>query len=437
MPPYPALSRGLSALLTAGLALVSLAPPAWAAPGDLDPSFGGDGKVTTNFTPGLDEGTDVAIQDDGKIVVAGGAASRFAVARYEMNGSLDDSFSGNGKVKTNFAGGADRALGVAVQPNGKIVAAGIHGIGANATFALVRYTPDGNLDPSFGGDGKVKTNFTPSIDGANDVAIQADGRIVAAGLAGAVPLAHTGSFALTRYRLNGTLDGTFGGDGKVRTEFTDDLDAALGLALQSNGKIVTAGSAGGINPAFALARHRPNGTLDDSFGGDGKVRTNFSPFGAHDHANDLAIQADGRIVAVGLAREPDFAFALARYHRNGSLDTAFGGDGKVRTNFGSPDFDQANDVAIQANGRIVAAGSADGDSPPRGTFALVRYEADGSLDDSFGDGGKLTTNFSDGFDGASGVALQADGRIVAAGVADDTDVPGADPTFAVARYLVA
>jgi uncharacterized delta-60 repeat protein len=133
---------------------------AWAAPEELDPSFGGDGKVTTNFSPGLDEGTDVAIQADGKIVVAGGAAGRFAVARYEMSGSLDDSFSGNGKVKTNFVGGTDRALGVAIQPNGKIVVAGIHGIGANPTFALVRYTPDGNLDPSFGGDGKVKTNFT-------------------------------------------------------------------------------------------------------------------------------------------------------------------------------------------------------------------------------------------------------------------------------------
>jgi uncharacterized delta-60 repeat protein len=437
MPTTPVLRRGVFALLAVWLALASFAQPAWAAPGDLDPSFGGDGKVTTNFSPGLDEGTDVAIQADGKIVVAGGAAGRFAVARYEMDGSLDDSFSGNGKARTNFAGGADRALSVAIQPNGKIVVAGIHGIGANATFALVRYTPDGNLDPSFSGNGKAKTNFTPSIDFANGVAIQPDGKIVAAGLAGGVPLAHTGSFALARYRPNGSLDGTFGGDGKVRTNFTDDLDVAFGVALQANGKIVTAGSAGGINPAFALARHRPNGTLDDSFGGDGKVRTNFSPFGAQDHANDLAIQADGRIVAVGLAREPDFAFALARYHRNGSLDTSFGGDGKVRTNFGSPDFDQANDVAIQADGRIVAVGSADGDSPPRGTFALVRYEADGSLDDSFGDGGKLTTNFSDGFDGASGVALHDDGRIVAAGVADDTDVPGADPTFAVARYLVA
>ena len=414
---------------------MSLAPPAFAAPGDLDPSFGGDGKVITNFSPGLDEGNDVAIQADGKVVVVGAAAGRFAVARYEMDGSLDDSFSGNGKVKTNLVGGADRALGVAVQTNGKIVVAGIHGIGANATFALIRYTTDGSLDPSFGGDGKVKTNFTPSIDGANDVAIQADGKIVAAGLAGAAPLAHTGSFALARYRRNGSLDGTFGGDGKVRTNFTDDLDVALGVALQANGKIVTAGSAGGINPAFALARHRPNGTLDDSFGGDGKVTTNFSPFGAEDQAHDLAIQADGRIVAVGLAREPDFVFALARYHRDGSLDTSFGGDGKVRTDFGSPDLDQANDVAIQADGRIVAAGSANGDSPPRGTFALVRYEADGSLDDSFGDGGKLTTNFSDNFDGASGVALHADGRIVAAGVADDTDVT--DPTFAVARYLVA
>jgi uncharacterized delta-60 repeat protein len=427
--------RSVFALLAASIALVSLAPPAWAAPGSLDPSFGGNGKVTTNFGPELDEGNDVAIQPDGKIVVVGMAAGRFAVARYGTAGSLDDSFSGNGKVQTNFPGGTDRALGVAIQPNGKIVVAGIHGVGADGTFALVRYTSDGNLDPAFGGDGTVKTNITPAIDGAHDLALQADGKIVAAGFAGSVPLAHTGTFALARYRPNGRLDTSFGGDGVVRTDFTDDFDGAMGVAIQANGKIVTAGSAGGINPAFALARYRPDGTLDDSFGGDGKVRTNFSPFGAEDVAQDLAVQANGRIVAAGLAREPDFSFALARYRRDGTLDESFGGDGKVRTGFSSPHLDQANDVAIQADGKIVAAGFADGENPPGGAFALVRYAIDGTLDDSFGGDGKVRTNFTGRFDGAAGVAIQVDGRIVAAGVADDTDVRGADPTFALARYL--
>jgi uncharacterized delta-60 repeat protein len=435
MPRPSALSRSFFALLAAWIALAGLAPPAAAAPGDLDFSFGGNGKVITNFGSGVDEGNDVAIQDDGKIVVVGTTAGRFAAARYETDGSLDDTFSGNGKVKTNFIGGFDRGLAVAIQPNGKIVVAGIHGVDSNATFALVRYKPDGTLDDAFGGDGKVKTNFTPAIDGANDLVIQPDGRIVAVGFAGIVALAHVGSFALARYRPNGNLDGTFSGDGKARTEFTDDTDGAFGVALQANGKIVTAGLAGGFNPAFALARHRPNGTLDDSFGGDGRVTTNFSPFGAEDRATDVAIQPDGRIVAVGLANEPDFAFALARYHRDGRLDPSFGGDGKVRTGFTSPGIDQANAVAIQADGRIVAAGFAEPGGASEGVFALARYASDGGLDDSFGGDGKVTTNFSDTFDGASGVALQVDGRIVAAGVSDATE--GGDAAFAVARYLAA
>jgi uncharacterized delta-60 repeat protein len=176
---------------------------------------------------------------------------------------------------------------------------------------------------------------------------------------------------------------------------------------------------------FALARYNTDGTLDTSFGTDGKVTTNFTP-GA-DGANSAAVQTNGKIVAAGLAGDADTKFALARYNVDGTLDTSFSSDGKVRTNF-TGDFDTANDLAIQADGKVVAAGFAGGANT---TFALARYETDGTLDTSFGGDGRVTTNFTADFDAAFALALQADGKIVAAGFAE-----GANPRFALARYLV-
>jgi uncharacterized delta-60 repeat protein len=415
--------------------LIGSASPAAAQGGELDPTFGDAGKVMTNFTKGLDEATDVALQDDGRIVAVGSAGGFFAIARYEADGDLDPTFSENGKVRTNFRGGADRATGVAIQPNGRIVAAGINGISQDGTFALARYLPDGTLDPAFGGDGKVKTNFTPVIDGAQDVGLQENGRILAVGFANSVELGHTGSFALARYRRNGTLDPSFGGNGKVRTNFTGDFDGAQGLAIQEDGRLVAAGIAEGKEPRFALAQYESDGALDGSFGGDGKVMTDFTK-GGLDLAEAVAIQDNGKIVAVGLAREPAWVFALARYRRNGRLDQGFGANGKVRTSFG-PAIDWARAVALQDDGKIVAAGFAEREDPFNPTFALARYNRDGTLDDTFSGNGKVRTDFTEHHDGAAGLALQPDGLIVAAGVAEDADLPDANPTFALARYTAA
>jgi uncharacterized delta-60 repeat protein len=234
---------------------------------------------------------------------------RFAVVRYNPNGTLDTSFSGDGKVVTNFTRGDDRADLLAVQADGKIVAAGTANFFAdNATFALVRYHPNGRLDTSFGGDGKLRTNFTAGFDGAFAVAVQPlDRRIVATGQGGL-------RLAVARYMPNGMLDTSFSQDGKVRTNFTPGLDYADELELQEDGKVVTAGGANffGRNSRFALARYNPNGTLDTSFSGDGKVVTDFSA--GRDNAYGLAIQpADGKLVAAGFANGAA-RFALARYH---------------------------------------------------------------------------------------------------------------------------
>jgi uncharacterized delta-60 repeat protein len=246
----------LTVVLAFLFGLLTLASVAHAA-GELDPSFGGDGKVVTDFGPGADLAQGLAIQADGKIVAAGETFRGnddfdFARAHYNPDGSLDPTFDGDGKVVTDF-GGFDAAHAVAIQSDGKIVAAGDAGT-VDADFALARYNPDGSLDPSFDGNGKAVTAFGADDDIAESVAIQADGKIVAAGESGG---SGAMDFALARYNPDGSLDTpAFGGDGKVVTDFGAD-DAANGVAIQADGKIVSAGSTNtGANPAnFALARY--------------------------------------------------------------------------------------------------------------------------------------------------------------------------------------
>jgi uncharacterized delta-60 repeat protein len=310
----------------------------------------------------------VAIQNDGKIVAVGatytGGEGSFALARFNPNGSLDQSFSGDGKQTTDFGGGA---TGVAIQGDGKIVAVGANGHGG---FALARYNPNGSLDPSFSGDGKQMTDFG-GFDQASGVALQANGKVVVVGQGGPDP----SDFAIARYNPNGTLDTSFSGDGKQTTSFSAGCcDGASALAIQGDGKIVAVGLAGGGtgNPGhFALARYNPNGTLDPSFSGDGKQTTEV---GDDAFAKGVALQGDGKLVVVGLTHTGgDYGFALARYNQNGTLDPSFSGDGKQTTDFGP--FGYATGIALQANGNIVVVGVG------RGTdftydFALARYLGD-------------------------------------------------------------
>jgi uncharacterized delta-60 repeat protein len=335
--------------------------------GRLDTTFSGDGKVTTDFTH-HDFAQAIVVQADGKILIAGNAAGkggRFLLVRYRPNGRLDTTFSGDGKTFTNFTNGFDSALAVALQSDGKIIAAGTRSVSfGHSTFALARYNPDGTLDTSFSTDGRVRTSFTTKIDQANDVAIQADGKIVAAG--GAAMFSHTpeSAFALARYETDGTLDSSFDGDGKLTLGFGGEEEWADGVALQTDGKIVAAGT-GGADSDFALARFDTNGTPDAGFGSAGKVLTSFTSNESDGAWGGLAIQADGKIVAAGHAGF--FRFALARYETDGDLDTTFSGDGKVATGFTCCAI--AWDVAIQANGKIVASGE-EGDGR---SFAVARY----------------------------------------------------------------
>lgn len=357
-----------------------------------DPTFSGDGIASTTFH--ADEGCDeearsVVVQADGRIVAVGvsscpspgGGDGTFAIARYGEDGAPDPTFGDNGTVMTGFGDPEDcsaHAESVALDPQGAIVVAGTMDCtkaGIDSRFAIARYATDGSLDSSFSDDGRVTTNFTPQYDKASDVAVQSDGKVVVSGTAAywivEIPDALPSRAALVRYELDGTLDPTFGGDGRVMTSFRSrrcpGSNESYGLAIQPDGMIVEGGSAacaaearGVPHPRWALARYRPDGTLDPAFGGDGRVVSIFSDITWGDWMSaGIAIQSDGKIVAAGSTCRSNPRFALARYRPSGRLDRAFGDDGRVRTVFGTGRGCAQGGwggLGIQGDGKIVVSG---------------------------------------------------------------------------------
>ena len=413
----------LGAVLWATLVMVTVTP-AQAAQGDLDPTFGTGGTVITAVVPGHDRINGVALQADGKVVVAGQAkkspgqnAWRAVVARYNIGGTLDTSFDGDGMVITTF-GPFDDAFqaDVLIQPDGKIIVGGraeVSGVGYD--FGLMRFNTNGSLDTSFDGDGKATTNITGTRSSdIKALALQSDGKIVAAGTAN---VAGQTDWAVARYSANGSLDTSFDGDGKLTIAIGagNAYDEPRAVAVQPDGKIVVAGFTvtSGNDLAIALVRYNADGSLDGTFGIGGIVTTNLGA--SSESASGLALQPDGKIVVAGSSGS---AFLLARYDTGGILDTTFGTGGIVTTPGGG-----ATSLAIQADGKFLVAGSAGGN------FALVRYNTGGSLDMTFGIAGISTADF--GVSSlARGLAIQGDNKIVLAG--DTTSAGSRD--FALARY---
>ena len=273
---------------------------------------------------------------------------------------------------------------------------------------------------TLGRRGDVTTTFGLKTDDlAQAVAVQPDGRIVAAGYSSGGSGSGDSSFALLRYRPDGTLDSTFGSGGKVTTDFEAGGSTAQAVAVQPDGKIVAAGERVVTRPDFdiALARYNADGALDAGFGSGGKVTATFGP--TSDFAGAVAVQPDGKIVlagASGVPQQRDEAFALARFKPDGSLDSGFGSAGMVTTRFASPGDEAAQALVLQPDGKIVAVGSElVGSREGPSDFALARYTPEGVLDPTFGSGGKVTTSFGSASDFANGAVLQPDGKIVVAG----------------------
>ncbi len=403
-----------------------------AVDGDLDATFGNGGRVVTNvpLVPGrLIQA--VALQADGKIVVAGNGfgavgSTGFALARYDTNGTLDPSFGGDGFAVVEFPGPGQgaQAFALAIQADGRIVVAGnTTRIGANPfdliiDVAVARVLPDGTPDASFDGDGRAVTNLgganRTQAESAFALAIQPDGKIVAAGTRSLPDF--SSQFALVRYNADGSPDVSFDSDGVVITTFGFSA-GATGVGLQSDGTIV---AGGGGN----LARYLADGALDPSFGVNGQSSTP----GVGGVA--LVIQPDDRIVMAGSVIQVGTDFSVARFDADGALDPTFNSTGVAIFDLGRP-IEGASAVALQADGKIVVAGTSFTNGTDGGDFVVLRYATDGVLDASFGTGGVVLTDFDNGNDTAAGVAIQIDGKIVVAGT---TLTEGIFGNLALARY---
>ncbi|MCE5211031.1 MAG: Ig-like domain-containing protein [Deltaproteobacteria bacterium] len=398
-------------------------------PGSLDTTFGTDGIVTTPVGSGDDIANALGIQSDGKIVVAGtaynGSDYDFAAVRYNSDGSRDSTFDTDGIVTTPIGSSDDSANALGIQSDGKIVIAGSTYNGSDYDFAVVRYNSNGTLDTTFGTGGIVTTPIGSSDDSAYALGIQSDGKIVVAGYT------YNGSdydFAVVRYNSDGSLDSTFDTDGIVTTLIGSTYDLPNALGIQSDGKIVVAGSTfNGSNDDFAVVRYYSNGTLDATFGTGGIVTTSIGS--SDDIAHALGIQqSDGKIVIAGSTfNGSKYNFAVVRCNSNGTLDTTFGTGGIVTTSIGSSD-DIAYALSIQSDGKIVAAGYTYNGSDY--DFAIARYNLNGTLDTTFGTGGTVTTPIGSGDDMAYALGIQSDGKIVAAG----STYYGSINNFAVVRY---
>jgi len=394
-------------------------------PGTLDSTWAnaspvGAGKLLTGFAGG-GGATSLALQPDGKVVLAGSCwapgQSGFCAVRYNADGSLDQTFGSGGKFLMNFGSGA-RA--VVTQPDGKLVLAGICFTGNGDGFCAVRLTSNGTPDANFGASGQVTTMIGNASDHAQAIVLQTDGKILLAGTC------HNGvdtDFCMARYNEDGSLDPGFGIGGKVISAISAGRDQAVAIAAQSDGNIVLAGYCGvpGINE-FCAARYQGNGSFDSTFGTQGKVVTSIVPT-AYNVPYSMALQPDGKLVLVGGCER----LCALRYTTGGSLDSTFGTGGKVTTVI-SPngqEVGRARAVAIQPDGKIVVAADCNDSSNNMPGFCALRYNSDGVLDMTFGGSGKAIFSITNGANDMTAVALQPDGRILMAG----TCTVGSDSYF--------
>ncbi|MEQ1594450.1 MAG: hypothetical protein ABL985_05085 [Casimicrobium sp.] len=418
------------ALIAALLGAASLA--VCAAPTDLDTTFGGTGKVITDIN-GSDFATSVAVQTDGKIVVAGYCVNGavICVARYSATGVLDATFNTTGTVQTPVNSGTDRALGLAIQGDGKIVVSGacerpLVGFPGFFTveFCVVRYATTGAIDTSFNGTGIVQVAVgVNGFDSGNAVAIQSDGKIVVAGTC-ANQISNIADICIARFTSAGVLDTTFNATGKVVTAVGSGLDNGLSLIIQPDGKIVGGGSCdNGATQQFCILRYAANGVLDTTFNATGILSF---PIGSGSAlANSLTLQADGKYVLAGrCSNGANLDFCMARVTAAGVLDSTFNGTGKVITAMGGAE-DVAHKVAIDADGKIVLAGHCEV-STNNFFPCMARYTTVGLLDTTFNATGKFIASANPGPNVQRGMTLQADGKIILVGSTGNN--------FLVSRY---
>jgi uncharacterized delta-60 repeat protein len=397
-------------------------------PDGADPTFGDHGLVQTDFG-GRDEARAIALQQDGKLVV-GGSTQRsigqadFVLARYDSNGALDQGFGQSGLVRTDFAGWADRLHMLAITPDGRITAVGLTAqehagfVGAvtdAAKLALARYLPNGSLDPTFGEAGTA-TMMLAHMHQDPSLLVQADGKIVVLVSSQEPQESWASSRGLLRLEPSGTRDATFGVNGWVAIEdFSPASTTHQAMALQPDGRIVVAGRVTGGPSVFGLARFNPDGTPDLEFGTAGRATTAIDAQ-ANYFAAAVIVQPDGTLIVTGSYIDKpgglQLALVLWRLQSDGSVDETFGQDGRVvvRDPRG-PANALLRVVALQPNGKLLAGGNSQrlrlGIDPATGAarsatpisedeVTLWRFEPDGTPDSSFGSGGQVNATIGSG-----------------------------------------
>jgi len=377
--------------------------------GELDPTFGDGGIVLEDFG-GLEVfDRAMAIQPDGKIIMAG----RDMTLEYEDRFALAR-FQADGSLDPSFGQGGLALVSAGFYPEdiALLPDGKILGGGRGGALMLARFQADGSLDPSFG-TGGIAANDVPNDIEVFEVfgeamAVQPDGKIILAGSVDLSPLSNGWPYMVARHHPDGSLDTSFGTNGIVLTEIGPYLDWSEAVALQPDGKIVLAGH---TYHEFVIIRYNPDGSLDSSFGIDGVTKISFR---TEDIPYDVVVQPDGKIVVAGYSSvgNMDDEFALARLNPDGSLDTSFGQGGKVESDFEGNET-TISAITLQADGKIVAAGRTE--TQEGDLFVIARYLADGSLDTSFGSGGVQYTPFAADWASPSGIAMQSDDKIVVGG----------------------
>ena len=400
----------------------------FAAAGDLDTTFNGTGKVVMSFSADIDAIDALALQTDGKIIAAGRQlvlspqSGSFVIVRFNPNGSVDTSFGLNGVVRSDFGYQFASPYAIALQPDGKFIVAGsgTRFLGAFDSQAIIaRYLADGTLDKTFHHDGFIE-EFYGLSGTVRSVVIQPDGKIVVAGTS-------AGDTFAIRYNSDGTRDRRFGHGGKAILPFSADGDGARTVKLRPDAKLVILGAYAAPLDAVFMLRVQAHGKIDTSFDADGKQTISFGS--GRNFAFDCEIQPDGKLVIgghYGKGESSPLAMTIARLNQNGSFDDTFDGDGKVV-------IDPAGlqealfDIAIQADGKIVMGGSVRAGQGFNDNFLLRRRNPDGSPDLSFGQAGRVQTNMTASSNQIRALLIQPDGKIVAGGSAAND--------FALARYL--
>jgi uncharacterized delta-60 repeat protein len=432
--------------------------------GLLDESFSGDGKQTTDFSGLSDRITTLALQNDGKIVAAGISGGTLAIARYHTDGSLDNSFSGDGKFTSSFSvdwagaraiqlqdngnitvaatsadtvkvvhlladGRLDNTFGdggkkmlplpfvqpimtAFIQQNGKVLVGGFSG-GPDTGFTLVRLNEDVTLDPQFSDDGIQINNLGDVLALPFVIAEQADGKILAAGFR---DVNHQTDLLLVRYNVDGSLDNSFSEDGFDSRDVNPFNEIASSMVITKNGKILMAGEA---MPFMFVLKYNKDGSLDPNFDRDGIFVDDILKHGGQAYISASAIQPDGKIIVAGAGTTAldsltrAMRIVVGRFNPDGQIDSSFSGDGKRVILFTDGNNEVAKDVVIQPDGKIIIVGYASNGS--NFDFAVARFNPDGIFDSSFSSDGKLLVDFDNGWDQANDVCLQPDGKILVAG----------------------